>query len=198
MTSGAAAARYARALFDVARQEQSDLEALNRQLADFTRVVTSNQTLERALTNPAVPVGKKRGVVDALLGRAPDMPLPLVKTIRMLVDRDRLGLLSQIAAAFDARLMDYRRVVRAEVVTAMELPADRVASLKDGLARATGRDVQLQTRVDPSILGGVKIRVGDRQYDATVKTRIENIRNQILTSSSHEIQSRRDRFSSAN
>jgi len=180
MTSGAAAARYARALFDVARQEQSDLEALNRQLADFTRVVTSNQTLERALTNPAVPVGKKRGVVDALLGRAPDMPLPLVKTIRMLVDRDRLGLLSQIAAAFDARLMDYRRVVRAEVVTAMELPADRVASLKDGLARATGRDVQLQTRVDPSILGGAVARIGSTVYDGSVTRTLEKLKDTLI------------------
>ena len=180
MTSGAAAARYARALFDVARQEQSDLEALHRQLADFARVITTNQTLERALTSPAVPVGKKRGVVDALLGRAPGMPPILVKTIRMLADRDRLGLLPQIAAAFDARLMDLRRVVRAEVVTAMELPADRIASLKDGLAHATGRDVQLATRVDPSILGGAVARIGSTVYDGSVTRQLEKLKDTLI------------------
>jgi F-type H+-transporting ATPase subunit delta len=126
MTSGTAAGRYARALFDVARQEQGDVEAIDRQLADFMRVLTTNDTLLRALTNPAVAIGKKRGVVDALLSHAPGMSPILMKTIRMLADRDRLALLPQIASAYDARLMDHRRVVRAQVITAMELPPDRI------------------------------------------------------------------------
>jgi F-type H+-transporting ATPase subunit delta len=180
MTSGAAAARYARALFDVARQERADLEGLHRQLADFVQLMASNATLARALTNPAVPVTKKRAVVDALLTRAPGMATTLGKMIRMLAERDRLGLLPQIALSFEARLMDYRRVVRAEVVTAMELPPDRIAMLKDGLAQATGREVQLATRVDPSILGGAVARLGSTVFDGSVTRQLERLKETLL------------------
>ena len=180
MTSGAAAGRYARALFDVAQKEQTDLEQLHEQLAGFVHVVTTNEPLLRALTNPAVPIAKKRAVVDALLARAVRMPPILAKTIRMLADRDRLGLLPQIAAAFDARLMEHRRVVRAEVVTAMALPPDRVAALKDGLGRATGREVQLATRVDPSILGGAVARIGSTVFDGSVTRQLEKLKDTLI------------------
>jgi F-type H+-transporting ATPase subunit delta len=180
VTSGAAAARYARALFDVARQEQVDLEGLDRQLAEFVGVLTTNEMLMRALTNPAIPVTKKRAVVDALLSRAPGMQAPLAKTIRMLAERDRVALLPQIASAFDARLMDYRRVARAEVVTAMELPADRIALLKDGLAQATGRDVRLSTRVDPAILGGAVARIGSTVFDGSVTRQLEKLKDTLI------------------
>ena len=180
MTSGAAAARYARALFDVARQEQADLEAIHRELTDVVRVVTTHETLMRALSNPAVSIVRKRAVVDALLARAPGMPPMLTKTIRMLADRDRLALLPQIASAFDARLMDFRRVVRAEVITAMELPPDRLASLKDGLARATGREVNLSTRVDPSILGGAVARIGSTVFDGSVTRQLEKLKDSLI------------------
>ena len=180
MTSGTAAGRYARALFDVARQEQGDVDAIDRQLADFMRVLTTNDTLLRALTNPAVAIGKKRGVVDALLSHAPGMSPILMKTIRMLADRDRLALLPQIASAYDARLMDHRRVVRAQVITAMELPPDRSASLKDGLARATGREVQLATRVDSSIIGGAIAQIGSTVFDGSVTRQLEKLKDTLI------------------
>ena len=66
--------------------------------------------------------------------------------------------------------MDHRQVVRAEVTTAVALPADRVAALQHGLAQATGRDVQLETRVDPSIIGGAVARLGSTVYDGSVTT----------------------------
>ena len=71
--------------------------------------------------------------------------------------------------------MDHQQVVRAEVTTAVELPADRVAALQQGLAQATGREVQLETRVDPSIIGGAVARIGSTVYDGSVTTQLREV-----------------------
>src|SRR5512134_2761558 len=115
MTSRAAAARYARALFEVARAEGIDLERVQRELSEFAELVHGNQALQRALTNPAVPVPRKRAVVEDLLSRAGNLLSPIAKLLLLLADRDRLVLLSELADAYRNRLMDHQHVVRAEV-----------------------------------------------------------------------------------
>src|SRR5262249_49404134 len=104
------------------------------------------------------------------------------------------------SVAHAIRDMDNERKRRVQVLVTSAVPLSEVELAKIGEVIKMRMQLEpvMKPVIDPSILGGVKIRVGDRQYDATVKTRIENIRNQILTGSSHEIQSRRDRFSSAN
>jgi F0F1-type ATP synthase delta subunit len=109
MTARGSAARYARALFDVALQERADLDALHRQLADFTALVTGHESLHRTLVNPAVPASKKRGIVEALLDRSGEFNPVLRKLLLLLADGDRLILLPELAAAFERRLMDHRR-----------------------------------------------------------------------------------------
>ena len=99
--------------------------------------------------SPAVPAAKKRAVVEALFARGGRPHPDPREAAALLAERDRLALLPELAAAFERRLMDHRQVVRAELSTAVELPADRVDALRAGLAQATGRDVQIETRVDP-------------------------------------------------
>ena len=181
MTSRAAAARYARALFDVARAEGIDLERVHSQLSEFADVVHGHDALQRALTNPAVPAPRTRAVVEDLLARAGDLLPPVAKLLLLLADRDRLVLLPELADAYRNRLMDYQNVVRAEVVTAEALPEDRVAALRNGLARATGRQVQLRTRVNPDILGGAVARIGGTVYDGSITRQLEKMR-EALTS----------------
>jgi len=88
-------------------------------------------------------------------------------------------LLPEIAAAYELRLMDHAKVVRAEIVTAVGLPGDRVAALQQGLANATGRQVQLEGRVDPSIIGGAIARVGSTVYDGSVARQLEMMRETL-------------------
>jgi len=180
VTGRAAATRYARALFDVARAEGADLEALRGDLSGFASLASAHEGLARILTNPAVPTPKKRAIVDALIARTPAMSPILARTLRLLADRDRLVLLGEVAAAFERRLLDHRQVVRAEVVTAMELPADRVAALRDGLGAATGREVHIETRVDPSIIGGAITRIGSTVYDGSVTRQLEKMRESLV------------------
>src|SRR5687767_14416900 len=145
MTSRAAGTRYARALFDVALKE-ADVERAGRDLESFARLVTGHEVLNRVLSNPAIPAARKRAVVEHLLARAAGISPVVVKLLGLLADRDRLVLLPEITAAYRTRLMEHAKVIRAEVVTAIPLPPERVTALQRGLASATGRDVQLEAR----------------------------------------------------
>lgn len=178
MTSRAAGTRYARALFDVALKE-ADIEQAGRDLAGFAELVAGNEVLSRVLSNPAIPAARKRAVVEQLLARAGSVSPVVGKLLGLLADRDRLGLLPEIAAAYRNRLMEHAKVVRAEVVTAVPLSADRVTALQRGLAGATGRDVQLETRVDPSIIGGAITRIGSTVYDGSVTRQLEKMKEAL-------------------
>ena len=182
MTARGSATRYARALFDVAVQEQADLNTLLEELSGFTALVTGHEALHRALMNPSIPAAKKRAVIDALFDRGGHLNPILGKLLVLLAERDRLTLLPELTAAFERRLMDHRQVVRAELSTAVELPPDRVAALRDGLARATGRDVQIETRVDPSLIGGAVARIGSTVYDGSITTQLQKLKRSLIES----------------
>ena len=178
MTSRAAALRYARALFDVARKE-SDVQQAGRELAGFARLVAGNEMLARTLTNPAVPVQRKRAVVEQLLAKGGPLSPVVTKLLLLLAERDRLAILPDLASAYEARLMEDAQVVRAQLTTAIELPPDRVDTLRQGLARATGRNVQLETRVDPAIIGGAVARIGSTVYDGSVTTQLQKVKERL-------------------
>jgi F-type H+-transporting ATPase subunit delta len=179
MTHRAAANRYARALFDVAIAERTDLEAIGREVSDFSAFVSGNEALQRVLSNPAIPAARKRGVVEQLLARSPLSPV-VSRLLLLLADRDRLVLLPDLAEAYRSRLMDHQRVVRAEVTTALPLPDDRVAALQRGLAQATGRHVELDVRVDPALVGGAVARIGSTVYDGSVTTQLDKMKQRLV------------------
>jgi F-type H+-transporting ATPase subunit delta len=180
MTSRAAATRYARALFDVARKE-SDIQRAGRELSSFAQLVAGNEMLVRVLENPAIPVQRKRAVVEQLLARVGPLTPVVSKLLLLLADRDRLGLLPDLARAYEARLMDEAKVVRAHLTTAMELPADRVEVLRQGLARATGREVRIETQVNPTIIGGAVARIGSTVYDGSVTTQLQMVKERLTS-----------------
>jgi F-type H+-transporting ATPase subunit delta len=182
VTLRGSATRYARALFDVAQHEQVDPVAVHQELIAFNALVSGHESLQRALTNPAVPSAKKRAVVDALF-ESGGRPNPiLARLLLMLAERDRLALLPDLVLAFDRRMMEHRQVVRAQLATAVELPADRVAALTDGLAQATGREVQIETRVDPSLVGGAVAQIGSTVYDGSVITQLQKLKQTLIAS----------------
>ena len=182
MTSRAAAARYARALFDVALKE-GDVQQAGRDLQGFAQLVAGHEALPKILANPAIPAPKKRALLEQLFAHAGSMSPIVAKLLLLLADRDRLVLLSEISSAYQYRLMDHAKVVRAEIVTAVGLPGDRVAALQEGLANATGRQVHLESRVDPSIIGGAIARVGSTVYDGSVTRQLEKMKETLTAGS---------------
>jgi F-type H+-transporting ATPase subunit delta len=181
VTNKTAAIRYARALLDVAVKEQADLELIERELTQFADLFKQYPLLEKVLLNPAVPVPRKRAAVADLLAQAKFTPI-VTKLITLLADRDRLVLVPHLLEAYSDRLLDYRGVVRAEVTTATELDAGRKDAIRKGLAALTGRTVQLATKIDPSIIGGLVARIGSTVYDASVTRQLEKMKARLTES----------------
>lgn len=177
MTNRTAAARYAKALLDVARKE-ADPQAVENELASFVALFERNQTLEHVLLNPAVPAAKKAALVKELVQRA-QLSVVLGRLLALLAERDRLVLLPDLLDEYRRRLLELMNVVRAEVVTAVPLAQDRVAALEQALAAMTGRTVSMEARVDPAIIGGVVTKIGSVVYDGSVKRQLEKMRETL-------------------
>jgi len=178
MTNRAAARRYARALFDVSVKE-ADVQAVEQELAAFAALVEQHADLRRAFYSPAVPTPSKRALMTELVSRLGGMSPVLSRLLALLAGRDRLVVLPDLAAAYRDRVLEYRRVVRAEVATAVALPADRMERLRSSLAEATGREVLLEPRVDPSLIGGAVARVGSIVVDGSVARQLERMKEYI-------------------
>jgi F-type H+-transporting ATPase subunit delta len=180
VTNKTAATRYARALFDVAIKEKADLEQIERELGEFANLFTEHPQLEKVLLNPAVPAPRKRAAVVDLLEHATFSSI-VSKLLTLLAERDRLVLLRDALAAFSERVMEHRHVVRAEVTTAAPIDAGRTEAIREGLARLTGRTVNLEAKVDPGIIGGVVARIGSTVYDGSVTRQLERMREKLET-----------------
>jgi F-type H+-transporting ATPase subunit delta len=181
VTPGAASGRYARALFDVVLKEGDDtaVEAVQAQVKDFATLFTS-EPLAHILANPGIPASKKKAVATALIDRAGGIAPPLAKLIVILAEKDRLTLLPGIARAYTDRVMVHRKIVRGDVTTAVPLTPERLRGLEEELAKATGRQVVLEARVDPSIIGGVITRLGSTVYDGSVTTQLQKMKQALI------------------
>jgi F-type H+-transporting ATPase subunit delta len=177
MPSRASAARYARALFDVALKE-SDPVQIESDLASFAGLISSNAELHAALTNPAVPAGAKRHIAEALSTRL-NAALPVRKLLLLLADRDRLGIVPDLLAIYRERLMEHQQVVRAEVTTSAALTPERVTQIEQKLAALTGRKVNMTTSVDPAIIGGMVTRIGSTVYDGSIATQLAKLKEKL-------------------
>jgi len=180
VTSGAAAGRYARALFDVVQKEGGSLEQAGKDLQQFVDLFAQHPALQATLANPAIPASKKQGVARALIERAGGISPIVSKMIMLLAERDRLTLLPDLSRAYGDRLMDHLKVIRGQVTTAIEVSPDRIRALEQGLAQATGRTVVLDARVDPSIIGGVVTRLGGTVYDGSITTQLQKIKQSLI------------------
>jgi F-type H+-transporting ATPase subunit delta len=178
LTSRTAAVRYARALFDVVLKEQGDLSTAENDLVAFADLFRQHEALARVLLNPAVPTPRKRAAMEALTQSAGVTPV-VGKLMVLLAERDRLAILPDLAAAFRERVAEHRKVVRASLVTAAPLDAERVEQIRQTLSHATGRAVTLETQVDPAIIGGMVARVGGTVFDASITTQLQKLRQRL-------------------
>jgi F-type H+-transporting ATPase subunit delta len=177
MTARSSAARYARALLDVALVE-ADPQDVEQQLAAVVDLFKGHADLWNVMTNPAVPTTQKQGIVTGLLPKLEVSPV-LEKLLTVLAGRARMALLPDLLEAYRSRLMDHQKVVRAQVTSAVALPDDRVRKLAASLGALTGRKVLLTTATDPGMLGGVVTRIGSTVYDGSVKRQLEKMREHI-------------------
>jgi F-type H+-transporting ATPase subunit delta len=171
------ARRYAEAAFEVGLRDGT-VERWRTELEAAASVVGDERAL-RALANPSIPFDRRSAAVAALLkGIASDQALNLVQ---LLLRRGRIEELPRVAAEF--RRLDDRRqgITNATATSASELTPDEVRALTQRLEQSTGGRVALDVRVDPSLLGGLVVRVGERLIDGSVRGRLERLRNQLIS-----------------
>ena len=176
-TSHAAARRYARALLDVAVDKGAEAE-VRRGLREVAGLLETHADLLGVLKHPAVTVGKKKALAGAVLGgKAPAL---VVRLLGLLVERDRVGLLPAIEQAYVALWNEHRKVVAAEAVSASPLEEAERAALAKAIAALTGMGVELEAKVDAAVLGGLRVQIGGRVYDGTVRARLGALRERLL------------------
>ena len=180
MTNRAVAMRYARALFEVS-QKDGDRERVERELSAFVAMMHGHALLNSSLVRPAVPPSSKRALVDALTARAGDPSAITVRLLSLLAERDRLTLLSEILDIYRDRLMDLRGVVRARITTASPLPEDRVQIIARNLETATGKQVMVETAVDPAVIGGAVTQIESTVFDGSIARHLARLRQRFLS-----------------
>jgi F-type H+-transporting ATPase subunit delta len=173
--------RYAEAAFELALRDGT-LEAWLEQLDRAAAVVADEQVLAR-LSNPAVPLDVRGGALTQALARAAggDVLPQVGNLLRLLMRRRRLAQAGRVAADF-RRLYNRRAgIVEATATSAAPLNDDEVRALRERIARLAGADrtVDLQLAVDPSLLGGITVRLGDTLVDGSVRGRLERLRSQL-------------------
>jgi len=167
-------ARYAQALFDLAI-ENDELAAVEADLKTLEALRAASAELRTVLTSPKFTAEDKARGLAAVADRAGLKPTTR-KFLGLLAANGRAGALEVIIKAFHRLAADRRGVVSAQVVTAVPLTEAQAASLAAALRTALGKDPQIETRVDPAILGGVKVRVGSRLYDASLKSKLDSLK----------------------
>ena len=174
----AAAKRYSRAVFDLA-QEEGQLEEWRRRLS-VLRDVLSDESVAAVLTNPTIPVGTR---MELIAGSPTGLDAESINLAKLLIDSNRVREIGAIVDEYEALADVAAGRVRATVTTAIELTAhdrDRVAS---ELSKRLGKDVSLTLQVDPTILGGLKLQYGDHLVDASVATRLQQLRRRLAEAS---------------
>jgi F-type H+-transporting ATPase subunit delta len=186
---------YAESLLNAA-QASSELPRVLEEIDSLIDDVFQNDARLEAMFSGAVigRYARKDAIDKTFRGKA---CATILRFLLVLNDHERLDLIRPIRRALHELDDERARRLRVHVYSAIALNDEIQARIREGVHNSFLLEPVLILHVDDALLGGLKVRIGDTVYDATVRTRLNNLRNQLITRSSHEIQSRRDRFSSA-
>ena len=175
---GGLARRYARALLDVA-VEKGTPENVARELGDAIQAIEGNADLRTVLYHPAIRGEKKRAIVGALWKDG-----LVARLLALLAERERLALLPAVAEEFERAWNERRGVASGEAVSAAPLGEGQVQALRSAIEKSLGVGVDLKTRVDESLLGGLRVTLGGRTYDGTVRSQLRALRERLAAGGS--------------
>jgi F-type H+-transporting ATPase subunit delta len=168
------ALRYATAIFELAQEERA-VEAVERDFDTLKDLVADNPDLARLVKAPVFTREDQKKGIDAVLRRMEAAPLT-VRFVLLLAAKRRLFVLTEIINAFNAMVGKLRGEVDASVTSARALGDAEIQELKRVLKAKLGRDARLEQKVDPSLLGGLVVKVGSRMIDSSLRTKLLSIR----------------------
>ena len=176
--SKATARRYAKALFMIG-VEDGRVDVLTREFNELAATVKGSHELSVLLASPVVRETDRRAVMRSVLERMGVSEITRNAAL-LLTDRRKGTLIPEVASALAALGDERSGKVRAEVTSAVPLSDDQYARLTGVLEKLTGRSIMLQRKVDASLIGGVVTRIGDKVYDGSLRTRLEELRAAAL------------------
>jgi F-type H+-transporting ATPase subunit delta len=166
--------RYAIALFQLAL-DSGALGKVSEDLTTLTALLRESRELARMLASPIFGSDAKRRVLEAVGEKAGLSPLTL-KFLGLLAVNHRAGALASVILSFRRMHDRHRGVVSAQVTSAIKLTSGQLVGVQKALSQALGKEPELSTVVDPAILGGIKVKVGSRLYDASLKTKLDTLK----------------------
>lgn len=176
--SSATARRYAKAVFMIG-SEEGTVDAVARELSDLAATLKGSPELLELLSSPVVRADARQAVMKDVLARS-GVSATVRNLALLLTDRRKGALLPEVAEAY-GRLSDEKAgKVQAEVTSAVPLSDAQYTRLAGVLEKLTGRAITLSRKVDPALIGGVVTRIGDKVYDGSVRTRLEELRATAL------------------
>lgn len=173
-----ASLQYANALADIVLQ-QGAAEPTRKQLADFEAAYKESAELRNFMASPAISREAKHGVIEKLVARIGASRV-LRNFLFVIVDNQRTHLLPEIAASFEEVLRQRQGVAEAEIASAVPLNDKQRAALLQNLERVTGKKIQANYSIDPALLGGAVVRVGDTVYDGSVRNQLDRLRHRLV------------------
>ena len=173
MTSGVAG-RYASALFDLAKEEKA-IPATSNALEGLGKAIAESTDLQRLFSSPVFKSDDQMSAIDALAAKGGMTGLAL-NFVKLMCEKRRLAVLPSAIAAFQALVAEDKGEVVAEVVSAEKLSPAQLKDLTAALNARVGKAVQLQTKIDSSILGGLTVKIGSTLIDNSLKTKLQNLK----------------------
>jgi F-type H+-transporting ATPase subunit delta len=174
-----ASLQYANALADIGMQQGAADPALS-QLADLTAAYTESVELRNFLESPAVSKETKHAVVEKLVARVGASKI-IRNFLFVVIDHGRTALLPEILATFREVIRQRLGVAEAEIVSAMELNPWQKTELLQTLEQQTGKKIQPKYSLEPGLLGGALVRIGDTVYDGSVRTQLQHMRERLAS-----------------
>ena len=178
MSSSAVSKRYARALVDLA-QKADRLEAVSQGLSQLASLAASHAELRVVVGHPGFSLEQRTAIFNELLERL-ELDAMLRPFVGLVIEKGRLAALSGIASAVESMTDEALGRVRARACTAQPMTAAQEAAVAAALEKRLGRQVMLETSVDPSLLAGLEVQVGSERFDGSVKGRLDRLGRQLL------------------
>ncbi len=171
------AKRYATALVEIA-QEQNALDKYARDLDSLGQLVNESRDFREILTNPVFTREDKKKIAGPVLQKLGADPM-VINFVYLLIDRKRIDQLSGIEKAFRAKVDEIRGITRGEVISAEPFNTQQLGRVTDTLAKVTGKQVVVTTKVDASLIGGLIARVGDMVFDGSIRTQLNQLQESL-------------------
>jgi F-type H+-transporting ATPase subunit delta len=169
---------YARALYEAAK-DRNRVEAVREELADFVEATRDVAELRELLRNPQLDPRTRADVLEHVLGEADEL---LCNFVLLLADKGRSGDLDQIEREFERIVESQEGILHVGLTTAYKLSDEEARELVAQIERASGRTVEATRAVDPNLIGGIVLQVGSHRLDASVRGRLERLRQELVTS----------------